>query len=144
MIVVVFFFKQKTAYEMRISDWSSDVCSSDLRDLPIGILGALTICTLLYLSVAAVLTGVVPFRELGVPDPLSVAVEAMNEPRFALVIKLGAVIGLTSVLLVLSYGQSRVFFSMARDGLVPPLFARLQDRKSTSLNSSHSCASRLP
>src|SRR3546814_5736823 len=55
----------------------------------------------------------------------------MNEPRFALVIKLGAVIGLTSVLLVLSYGQSRVFFSMARDGLVPPLFARLHPRYCT-------------
>src|SRR3546814_13789182 len=86
---------------MRISDWSSDVCSSDLtvstagaearnpqRDLPIGILGALTICTLLYISVAAVLTGVVPFRELGVPDPLGVAVEAMHKPWFGLFVKL--------------------------------------------------------
>src|SRR3546814_5232952 len=82
------------------------------RDLPIGILGALTICTLLYISVAAVLTGVVPFRELGVPDPLGVAVEAMHKPWFGLFVKLGAVIGLSSVLLVL-------------------------DRKSTRLNSSH-------
>jgi len=101
------------------------------RDLPIGILGALTICTLLYIGVAAVLTGVVPFRELGVADPLGVAVEAMHKPWFALVIKLGAVIGLTSVLLVLSYGQSRVFFAMSRDGLMPPLFARLHPRYCT-------------
>lgn len=101
------------------------------RDLPIGILGALTVCTLLYISVAAVLTGVVPFRQLGVPDPLGVAVEAMNKPWFALVIKAGAVIGLTSVLLVLSYGQSRVFFAMSRDGLVPSLFARLHPRYCT-------------
>src|SRR3546814_9403414 len=84
-----------------------------------GLRGALTICTLLYISVAAVLTGVVPFRELGVPDPLGVAVEAMHKPWFGLFVKLGAVIGLSSVLLVLSYGQSRVFFAMSRDGLMP-------------------------
>src|SRR3546814_20763234 len=97
-------------------------------DLPIGILGALTICTLLYISVAAVLTGVVPFRELGVPDPLGVAVEAMHKPWFGLFVKLGAVIGLSSVLLVLSYGQSRVFFAMSRHGLMPAFLARLHQR----------------
>lgn len=101
------------------------------RDLPIGILGALTACTLLYIGVAAVLTGVVPFRELGVPDPLGVAVEAMRKPWFGLLVKLGAVIGLSSVLLVLSYGQSRVFFAMARDGLMPAFFARLHPRYRT-------------
>lgn len=101
------------------------------KDLPIGILGALLICTLLYVSVAAVLTGVVSYRQLGVPDPLGVAVDAMGKPWFIFFIKIGAVMGLASVLLVLSYGQSRVFYAMARDGLLPPLFSMLHPRYRT-------------
>jgi amino acid transporter len=76
------------------------------RDLPLGILGALLICTVIYLSVAAVLTGLVPFRNLAVPDPLAVAVNGMRMPWFALMIKLGAALGLLSVTLTTLYGQT--------------------------------------
>lgn len=98
------------------------------RDLPIGILASLIICTIAYLCVAAVLTGVVPYQKLGVPDPLAIAVDMMGRPGFALLVKGGAVAGLSSVLLVLSYGQSRIFYTMAGDGLLPPLFGRLHPR----------------
>ncbi len=98
------------------------------RDVPIGILGSLLVCTVLYMAVAAVLTGVVPFRELGVPEPIAIAVDRMHLPWFAKLIKVGAITGLSSVMLILTYGQTRVFFSMARDGLLPPMFARLHPR----------------
>lgn len=98
------------------------------KDMPIGILGALGVCTALYIVVAAVLTGVVPYRELGVADPIAVAVDRMGHPNFAVLVKLGALMGLSSVLLVNAYGQSRITFAMARDGLLPPLFSRLHQR----------------
>jgi len=98
------------------------------RDVPFAILGSLVICTLLYVAVAAVLTGLVPFRQLGVPDPLAVAVDVMRLPWLAELIKVGAVVGLLSVILVQTYSQTRVFFAMARDGLLPPVFARLHPR----------------
>jgi APA family basic amino acid/polyamine antiporter len=93
------------------------------RDMPIGILGSLFICTAIYIAVAAVLTGVVSYKELGVPEPIAVAVDRMGMPWFSFLIKVGAVAGLTSVMLILTYGQSRIFFSMARDGLLPKAFA---------------------
>src|SRR5665213_2006260 len=95
------------------------------RDMPIGILGSLFICTILYMAVAAVLTGAVPFRQLGVAAPLALAADTMHLPWFSFLIKVGAVAGLTSVMLVLTYGQSRVFYAMARDGLLPAAFSRL-------------------
>jgi basic amino acid/polyamine antiporter, APA family len=98
------------------------------RDLPIGILGSLVVCTVIYIVVAAVLTGVVPYRELGVPDPIAIAVDRMGHPGFAIMAKIGALMGLASVLLVNAYGQSRVTFAMSRDGLLPPLFSRLHER----------------
>jgi APA family basic amino acid/polyamine antiporter len=98
------------------------------RDLPLGILGALLICTVIYLSVAAVLTGLVPFRNLAVPDPLAVAVNGMHMPWFALMIKLGAALGLLSVTLTTLYGQTRVFYAMSRDGLLPEVFSRISPR----------------
>lgn len=98
------------------------------RDLPIGILGSLTVCTLVYIAVAAVLTGIVPYRQLGVPDPIAVAVDRIGLPQFAVMIKIGALMGLASVLLVNAYGQSRVSFAMSRDGLLPPLFGRVHER----------------
>jgi len=82
------------------------------RDLPVGILGALFVCTALYLAVAAILTGVVPYRELGVADPVAVAVDRMGHPSVAVLVKVGALMGLSSVLLVNSYGQSRITFQM--------------------------------
>ena len=98
------------------------------RDVPIGILGSLVICTVLYMAVAAVLTGVAPYTMLGVPDPIAVAVDRMGLPWFSFVIKVGAITGLTSVMLVLTYAQTRVFYQMARDGLLPHLFAHVHDR----------------
>ncbi|MCS6856389.1 MAG: amino acid permease [Sandaracinaceae bacterium] len=98
------------------------------HDLPIGILGSLFICTLLYILVAFTLTGVVHYRELGVPAPIAVGINRIVELRgwnpnaagvFTLLIKLGAIAGLTSVILVMMLGQSRIFYAMARDGLLP-------------------------
>ncbi|GAJ29369.1 amino acid permease [Acidomonas methanolica] len=101
------------------------------RDVPIGVIGSLIVCTLVYLCVAAVLIGVVPYGQLNVADPLSVAVKAMGQPWLALLVNIGATIGLCSVLMGLLYGQIRVFFTMARDGLVSPLFARVHPRFQT-------------
>jgi APA family basic amino acid/polyamine antiporter len=98
------------------------------RDLPVGILGALVVCTALYLAVAAVLTGVVPYRELGVADPVALAVDRMGRPGIAIFVKVGALMGLASVLLVNAYGQSRITFQMSRDGMLPPLFSRVHER----------------
>lgn len=98
------------------------------KDMPFGILGALGACTIIYIIVAAVLTGVVPFRELGVADPIALAADRMGQPQMATLIKLGALMGLSSVLLVNCYGQSRIGFAMSRDGLLPQLFGRLHKR----------------
>jgi APA family basic amino acid/polyamine antiporter len=101
------------------------------RDLPVGILGSLAACTLIYIVVAAVLTGIVPYRELGVPDPIALAIDRLGMPVLATLVKVGALSGLTSVLLVNAFGQSRVGFAMSRDGLLPPLFSRLGLRVKT-------------
>jgi APA family basic amino acid/polyamine antiporter len=100
------------------------------KDMPIGILGSLAVCTLLYILVAAVLTGMVPYRDLGGPAPIALAVDRMGPAFawFAILIKIGAVAGLTSVMLILTYGQTRVFFAMARDGLLPSLFSTLHPK----------------
>jgi APA family basic amino acid/polyamine antiporter len=101
------------------------------RDMPIGILGSLIICTLLYILVAGVLTGLVPYAELNVPDPIAKGVDAIGLNWFSILIKIGALTGLTTVILVLLYGQSRIFFTMSQDGLLPPLFARVHPRLQT-------------
>lgn len=98
------------------------------KDMPFGILGSLFICTIIYIIVAAVLTGIVPFRELGVPEPIAVAVDRMDMPWFSFLIKVGAVAGLSSVMLILTYGQSRIFFAMARDGLLPKAFSTVHPK----------------
>jgi APA family basic amino acid/polyamine antiporter len=98
--------------------------------MPIGILGSLAICTVLYILVAAVLTGMVPYLQLGGPAPIALAVDRMGPAYawFAIMIKIGAVAGLTSVMLILTYGQTRVFFAMARDGLLPSMFSTLHQK----------------
>jgi basic amino acid/polyamine antiporter, APA family len=101
------------------------------RDMPIGILGSLFICTILYIAVSAVLTGLVPYQELAVPDPIAKGVDVIGLTWFSIVIKLGALIGLTTVTLVLLYGQSRIFFTMSQDGLLPTLFARVHPKFQT-------------
>jgi len=89
------------------------------RDMPIGILGSLAICTILYIVVSAVLTGIVPYTELNVPAPMAYAMETIGAPWWVRVsIDVGAVLGLGSVILVMLLGQSRVFYSMSRDGLL--------------------------
>lgn len=98
------------------------------RDLPIGIFGALLICTLVYIGVAVVLTGIVPFRNLAVSNPVALAVDAMQLPLFALIVKVGAVISLASVMLVSLYAQTRVIYAMSRDGLLPPALSRVHGR----------------
>jgi len=101
------------------------------RDVPIGILGSLVICTILYVAVSAVATGIVPYKELGVPDPIAVAMDRTGIPLITWVVKFGALAGLTTAMLVLLFGQTRVFYAMAQDGLLPPLFARLHDKYRT-------------
>jgi APA family basic amino acid/polyamine antiporter len=89
------------------------------KDLPIGILASLAICTLLYVVVSAVLTGMVPFQELNLPAPMAYAMEKVGAPGWVrLFVDIGAVLGLGSVILVMLLGQSRVFYSMSRDGLL--------------------------
>jgi APA family basic amino acid/polyamine antiporter len=104
---------------------------SPQRDMPIGILGSLAICTVLYVLVAAVLTGLVPYADLNVADPIARGTDAIGLPWLSGLIKLGAIAGLTTVILVLLYGQGRIFLAMSRDGLLPPLFARIHPRYQT-------------
>jgi APA family basic amino acid/polyamine antiporter len=99
------------------------------RDMPIGILGSLGICTILYIAVVLVLTGLMPFRQLNVPDPLALAIDS-TAARWWLspIVKLGALLGTTAVILVMMLGQTRVFYSMAHDGLLPKAFGRIHAR----------------
>jgi APA family basic amino acid/polyamine antiporter len=96
------------------------------RNLPIGILGGLAVCTVIYVIVGAVLTGMVPYKELAnSADPLSYALQAAGFERAGWIVALGAAVSMAAVLLVFQYGQPRIFFSMARDGLLPQWAARL-------------------
>lgn len=101
------------------------------RDMPIGILGSLAICTVLYILVSLVLTGLVPYRELGVPDPIAVGIDATGVTWLAPIVKIGAIAGLTSVILVMLLAQPRIFFTMARDGLLPPIAGRVHPKYKT-------------
>jgi basic amino acid/polyamine antiporter, APA family len=98
------------------------------RNLPIGILGGLAICTIIYVIVGAVLTGMVPYKELAVADPLSRALELAGFRAVSGVVALGAVVSMSAVLLVFQYGQPRIFFAMARDGLLPQWAAKVHPR----------------
>ncbi len=98
------------------------------RNLPIGILGGLAICTLIYVIVGAVLTGMVPYTELAVADPLARALQLAGFNAVGGVVALGAVVSMSAVLLVFQYGQPRIFFAMARDGLLPQWAARVHPR----------------
>lgn len=101
------------------------------RDMPIGILGSLGICTVLYMLVAYVLTGVVHYEKLDVADPIAVAVDALGINWLIWMVKVGAVVGLFSVILVLLYGQTRIFYSMSKDGLLPPVFSKVHGKYQT-------------
>jgi APA family basic amino acid/polyamine antiporter len=101
------------------------------RDMPIGMLGSLAICTLLYILVSYVLVGLVDYRQLNVADPIAVGIEATGIGWLQPLVKLGALMGLSSVILVSLLGQSRIFFSMSRDGLLPPFMGRTHERLRT-------------
>ncbi|MGH7509343.1 MAG: amino acid permease [Gemmatimonadales bacterium] len=98
------------------------------RDMPIGIIGSLVVCTVLYIAVSAIATGVMPYQQLDVPDPIARVADYAGLGVFASLIKLGAIAGLTSVILVQLLGQSRVFYSMSRDGLLPALVQKIHPR----------------
>ena len=98
------------------------------RNMPRGILGGLAVCTLIYIVIGLVLTGMVPSAQLGVADPLAKALEVTGMTKIAGILSLGAVFSLTAVLLVFQYGQPRIFFSMARDGLLPKWAAKLHPK----------------
>jgi APA family basic amino acid/polyamine antiporter len=101
------------------------------KDMPIGILGSLIICTILYIATAAVLVGIVPYALLDNPAPIAMAVNQIGLPWFAVLVKIGAIAGLSSVMLVLLYAQTRIFYTMARDGLLPNIFARVHSKFQT-------------
>jgi APA family basic amino acid/polyamine antiporter len=102
------------------------------RDMPIGILGSLIICTILYILTCAVLVGIMPYNQLNDPAPLAKAVDSIPDLKwFAVLIKVGAIAGLSSVMLVLLYGQTRIFYSMARDGLLPKVFSTVNAKTKT-------------
>jgi basic amino acid/polyamine antiporter, APA family len=98
------------------------------KDMPIGILGSLAICTVLYILVALTLTGLVNYKDLNVPDPLAVGIDVAGIRWGSLLVKVGALMGLTSTIVVMLLGQSRVFFSMSRDGLLPGIFKAVHPR----------------
>lgn len=103
------------------------------RDMPIGIMGSLGISTILYILVAIVLTGIVSYTTLNVADPIAVGVNSMGSSMFWLrpIIKLAAIAGLSSVVLVMLMGQPRIFYSMSKDGLLPPVFSKVHPKFKT-------------
>jgi APA family basic amino acid/polyamine antiporter len=101
------------------------------RDMPIGIIGSLIVCTILYILVSGIATGVVPYPQLDVPDPIAKAADVAQMGWLARIIKLGAIAGLSSVILVMMLGQTRVFWTMSRDGLLPRFISNVHPRFKT-------------
>lgn len=107
------------------------------RDLPIGLLSSLAICTLLYVVVSLIMTGIVPYMDFenNETHPISLALQVAGANWFAGVIDLGAIMGMTTVMLVMLYGQTRIFFSMSRDGLLPKVFSHVHRQYRTPYGS---------
>ncbi len=105
------------------------------RDLPIGIIASLIVCTVLYIVVAAILTGVVSYTQLNVSAPVALALQLIGQNWAAGIISLGAIGGITTVLLVMLYGQTRVFYAMSRDGLLPKMFSDVHPKHKTPFKS---------
>ncbi len=103
------------------------------RNMPIGIIASLAICTLLYIAVSLILTGIVPYDQLGVKNPVAFALNYIQQDWVAGFISLGAITGITTVLLVMLYAQTRLFYAISRDGLLPSLFAKVSERKQVPL-----------
>jgi basic amino acid/polyamine antiporter, APA family len=110
---------------------TSEECRNPRRDMPIGIIGSLLICTVIYVLTSLVLTGMRPWHTLGVADPLADAFAQLGLHSMAGLISVGAVVSMTAVLLVFQLGQPRIFFSMSRDGLLPQYFARVHPKYRT-------------
>ena len=104
---------------------AAEECRRPQRDLPIGIIATLIICTILYVSVALVLTGIAHYETLNNDSPVATALKAMGYNRLRLVVTFGALMGMMSSLLVGQYGQARIWFAMSRDGLLPRIFAKV-------------------
>jgi APA family basic amino acid/polyamine antiporter len=98
------------------------------RDMPIGILLSLVICTILYIAVSGLLTRIVPYTQLNVPDPVVIGMRATGHPWATILVEIGALLGLATVMLVMLLGQSRVFYSMSRDGLLWPWASKIHPR----------------
>ena len=107
---------------------TAEECRNAARDLPVGIIGSLFICTLLYAVVAAVLTGVVPYSMLDTAEPVAFALRHIGYNVGSAIVAVGAICGITTVLLVLLYGQARIFFAMSRDGMVPANVCKIHRR----------------
>lgn len=103
------------------------------RNMPIGIIGSLLICSLLYVSVSLVLTGIVPFTNLNVTDPVSFALQVVHQDWVAGIISLGAVVGMMTVILVMTYGGTRVLYALGRDGLLPKSMYELNKKYNTPI-----------
>jgi APA family basic amino acid/polyamine antiporter len=101
------------------------------KDMPVGILGSLFACTALYIVFSLVLTGVVPYTKLNVAAPVAVAIDSMHLLWLSPLVKIGAIFGLISVMMVQLIGQPRIFFTMAKDGLLPPVAARVHPKHKT-------------
>ncbi len=110
---------------------TAEECKNPNRDLPIGIIGGLAICAVIYVAVSLALTGIVSYTELDSPEPMAYALRANGSNVGSALVATGAVAGMLAVLLVLMYGQSRVFFVMARDGLMPKAFCKLHKKYDT-------------
>jgi APA family basic amino acid/polyamine antiporter len=110
---------------------TAEECKNPNRDLPIGIIGGLLICALLYVAVSLVLTGIVNFSELNNAEPMAYALRVNGSNIGSALVGTGAITGMVAVLLVLMYGQSRIFFVMARDGLIPASFGKLHKKFGT-------------
>ena len=110
---------------------TAEECKNPKRDLPIGIIGSLLICTTLYIAVSLFLTGITHYSKLNTPEPLALALRLNGSNIGSALVAVGAITGITSVLLVLMYGQSRVSFAMSRDGLIPSCFSKIHKRLHT-------------
>ncbi|WP_277714426.1 amino acid permease [Bacillus atrophaeus] len=104
---------------------ASEEVKNPQKNMPIGIIGALAICTILYIAVSLVLTGMMPYTQLNVGDPVSFALKFVGQDQLAGIISVGAIVGITTVMLALLYAQVRLTFAMSRDGLMPALFAKV-------------------
>ncbi|MDP4083351.1 MAG: amino acid permease [Bacillota bacterium] len=103
------------------------------RNMPIGIIASLLVCTVLYIIVSAILTGIVPYKLLDVKNPVAFALNYIHQDWVAGFISLGAIAGITTVLLVMIYGQTRLFYAISRDGLLPKVFSKVDKKKQTPI-----------